>query len=193
MHRRQVLALGAALGLSGLAGCLGGGAGADPTGTEGTDAEPSTSALPEDGLPDPDRTTSYAEPAGTVRDYSFEISGREGSGEEGATVSAEAGTVTVAGTIVGNNGCYTARLDAVEVTDDRLTVAVASEEDAPTNGGCSAALVYLDYRARVEMAGRLPIAVTVEHDGEHVTTAHEYGTTARDLDEAESNSHDMNI
>lgn len=171
MHRRQVLALGAALGLSGLAGCLEGGAGADPTGTEGSDAETSTTAAPEDGATDPAPTTTSAEPPGTVRDWSFEIMGREGSGEEGATVSADSGTVTVAGTIIGKNGCSTARLDAVEVTDDRLTVAVASEEDAPPNGGCGAALVYLEYLARIEMDGGLPEAVRVEHDGEQVTIA----------------------
>ncbi len=173
MHRRQVLALGAALGLSGLAGCLEGGAGADPTGTEGSDAETSTTAAPEEGSTDPPPTTRSAEPPGTVRDVSFEIMGREGSGEEGATVSAEPGTVTVAGTIIGKNGCSTARLDAVQVTDDRMTVAVASKEEAPPNGGCSAALVYLEYLAKIQIDGGLPDAVGVEHDGEQVTTVRE--------------------
>jgi hypothetical protein len=169
MHRRQVLALGAALGLSGFAGCVGGGV--DQTGTEGSDAETSTTAPPEDGPTDPHPTTTSAEPPGTVRDWSFEIMAREGSGEEGATVSTEPGIVTVAGTIVGKNGCYTARLDRAEVTEDRLTVAVASEEDAPPNGGCSAALLYLEYLASIEMDGGLPEAVRVEHDGEQVTIA----------------------
>jgi hypothetical protein len=85
-------------------------------------------------------------------------------------VTFDDGAVIVTGIVRGDNGCYTARLGAAVVDDGRrLVVDIESYEDAPENGGCTGALVFLEYEAVVQLRNGLPASVRVEHDGERVT------------------------
>jgi len=100
----------------------------------------------------------------------FGLLDERGDGAESASVSVGGPSVAVTGTAVGNDGCYTAALDEVTVDGDTLVVAVESYADAPPDGGCSGALVFLEYEAAVELRGEPPEAVRVDHDDRHVTT-----------------------
>jgi hypothetical protein len=100
----------------------------------------------------------------------FELLDERGDGAASASVSVDGSSAAVTGVIVGDNGCYAAALDAVIVEDDTLVVAVESYEDALPGGGCSGALVFLEYEATVELRGDRPEAVRVDHDDHHVTT-----------------------
>jgi len=86
-----------------------------------------------------------------------------------AQVSSAAGTVTVEGTIWGNDACYTARLDRVRLAGDTLTVRVVSESTAEPGQGCAECITEIDYRATVEVDAT-PATVEVVHDGETVRT-----------------------
>jgi hypothetical protein len=124
----------------------------DGTGTTGCDG-----AVPVDGET-------------VVCETDFELLDERGDGSESASVSVDGLSVTVTGVVVGANGCYTAALDEVTVDGDTLVVAIESYEDAPPGGGCSGALVFLEYAATVELRGEPPAAVRVDHDDHHVTT-----------------------
>jgi hypothetical protein len=100
----------------------------------------------------------------------FAILDERGEGEGQASVTVDDGTVTVTGVIRGDNGCYTARLGSAVIDGEQLVVDVESYEDAPSGGGCTGALVFIEYEAVVELRDDLPASVRVEHDGEHVTT-----------------------
>ena len=66
-----------------------------------------------------------------VKEVSFEVFEVEnGTGEESASVSFENDRVFIRGTIRGANGCYTARIADVSLSDDEHTIAVESYEDA---------------------------------------------------------------
>ncbi|MEF8841333.1 MAG: hypothetical protein V5A62_06860 [Haloarculaceae archaeon] len=145
MNRRSLFAVGVPLGLL-VAGCLGG-----PTRSDGSG----------DG------------DGSSVRDTSFEVLDvRSSSEDETTSVTFEDGTITVSGTIGGNNGCYTARLADATVGDGTLTVSVESYEDAGEGRDCTQALVVIEYRATVTTDGNPPASVTVEHGGNVVSSAH---------------------
>jgi len=99
----------------------------------------------------------------------FEIVDESGTGPESASVTVEDRTVTVNGTIRGNNGCYTARLAETTIEDDALVVRIESYEDADEDQDCTMAIVYIEYEATVEVHGEGPGSVLVEHNGERVT------------------------
>lgn len=163
MRRRALLT--AVLASTSLAGCLDDAAERD----EGDAAEPNGS----DGAEDDDGDTDDAEGAEkpTIRETRFEVGDvDESDREESASVAFESDTITVAGAITGNNGCYTARLADARIEDDELVVAVESYEDADEDEMCTQALVAIEYEAVVEVDGELPGSVRVEHDGEHVIT-----------------------
>ncbi|WP_336344679.1 hypothetical protein [Halalkalicoccus ordinarius] len=106
-----------------------------------------------------------------VEEVSFEVFEVEnGTGEESASVSFENDRVLVRGTIGGENGCYTARIADVSLSDDEHTIAVESYEDADEGQMCAQMLVGIEYEARVEFIDAEPGTVVVEHDGTSVTT-----------------------
>lgn len=92
--------------------------------------------------------------------------------EESVSVIFEKNTVTVTGRILGNNTCYTARLQEVKTADRTMLVEIESYEDAGEDGGCFAAEVEIKYELLVEFEGESPASVTVRHNGEVVTTEH---------------------
>lgn len=101
------------------------------------------------------------------------LSDNPSTAEEAASVTVEDRMVTVTGTIVGNNSCYTARLDETTVEEGRLVVRIASYEDADANEGCADALIGITYEASVEFESEPPTSVRVEHNGEPVATTSE--------------------
>lgn len=162
MRRRTLLA--AALVGTGLAGCLDDVADRD----DGGAAEPNASDAEDD---DGDTDDADGPEGSTIRETRFEVRDvGESDRDESASVAFEGDTITVAGTITGNNGCYTARLADARIEDGELVVAVESYEDADEDEMCTQALVAIEYDAVVEIDGELPGSVRVEHDGEHVTT-----------------------
>ena len=151
MRRRTLLAGTAALATAALAGCLGESPGSDgdtsksPAGTDSpalTDSAPSTPALSE---------STFAVETITP-----------GGGENAASVSFGDG-VTVTGTIVGNNGCYTAELASAELAEGTLTVVVEAVEEKSEDEMCTQALVDVDYEAAFTFEGGLPERVVVRH------------------------------
>ena len=169
MTRRSLFAVGVLLALL-VAGCLGGPSGsgsADPDddGQDGDDtAEPTATAS------EPTEPTA-TDGGSAVRDTSFEVLDVRSSDEdETASVAVEDGTVSVTGRIGGNNGCYTARLAEATLADETLVVRVESFEDTTVERDCTQALVVIEYRATVAIAGDRPTSVTVEHNGETVTS-----------------------
>lgn len=109
--------------------------------------------------------------SGGSDDAHLEVLGMHtGDVEESASVRFEDDTVTVTGTILGSNTCYTARIDAVTVEDRTLLVAVESYEDVAEGEGCRDARVAIEYQATVEVHEDPPTSVRVEHNGDPVTT-----------------------
>lgn len=158
MNRRSLFAVGVLPGLL-ATGCLGGPIRSDGSGeNDGQDGGTPSGATATDDGP-------------TVRDTSLEVLGvRSSSEDERASVTFEDGSVAVTGTIGGNNGCYTARLAGATIVDGTLTVNVESYEDAGEEQDCTQVLVAIEYRATVEVDGTPPASVTVEHDGDVVST-----------------------
>jgi len=159
MKRRAALRRAGAAGLAALAGCLDR---VRPAAPDGSDSPTGTST---------------PEPA--IAAQAFQVTGiRSGGSGEEASVSFEDG-VTVTGTITGNNGCYTAVLDAASYgahggTDRVLVVDVRAKEETPEGGGvCTQALVDISYEATFELTGPPPAAVLVRHEsmGETTTVA----------------------
>ena len=73
-------------------------------------------------------------------------------------------TVTVTGTIWGDDACYTAVLSGVTFGNGTLTVVVASESDAGTDEACAQCITEIGYEATVALEDGLPDEVTVVHD-----------------------------
>ncbi|WP_331235062.1 hypothetical protein [Natronorarus salvus] len=107
----------------------------------------------------------------TVVSTEFEVvskgGGGEGDGE--ARIEREGESVRVQGSIVGWNGCYTARLEEAVVENGTLVVRVEAYEDAEEGEMCTQALVVIEYEVRIELAGEVT-GVRVEHDGEAVAS-----------------------
>ena len=107
----------------------------------------------------------------TRHETRFEVLGvDESEAAESATVEFEDRTITVVGTVVGNNGCYTARLGGTTIEEGTLVVRVESYEDADEDEVCTQALVGIDYESVIEFDGEPPAVVRVEHNGETVAT-----------------------
>jgi len=84
-------------------------------------------------------------------------------------------TVTVTGTVWGNDACYTAVLSGVSLDGGSLTVVVGSESDADADEVCAECISEIGYEVTVTLDGGLPdeVAVVHEHGGEQtrVTSA----------------------
>ena len=108
-----------------------------------------------------------------IEDAGFSVVGRENaSGDEGsgdAEFDEEEGHVLLTGTVIGNNGCATARLAEAVVEDGSLNVDVETVSD----GGevCTDALVAVRYEVTVAFDGEIPNEASVSHDGTGVMSA----------------------
>lgn len=103
----------------------------------------------------------------------FELVGSVDGEAGNATVefNTDENSVRIEGVIVGNNGCYTARLGSAEYDcdEDVLVIDVESFEDREEDEACTEALINLGYGVSAEFSGGLPSSVEVRHDGERVT------------------------
>lgn len=173
MKRRTTLRL-AGVGLAGLAGCLSGGDGSAPGGTETAVPTESPTATPtESPTPTPTETSTPTPTDGAPRivDRSFEVTGREcGTGEESADVTLDAPRIDVEGTAIGSNGCETARLGEASYDPDADTLTVVVEVYRPDDAdACTQCLTDIDYRLGVRFEGGTPGNVRVVHGSTVVT------------------------
>lgn len=113
-------------------------------------------------------------PASSIRmtDRSFEVHNREcGNGENKASVESGNHKVVIDGIIDGQNRCYTADLERARYDDDADELIVAVQSYESNDGGtCAQCIVDIDYRATFEFEGGTPGEVTVQHNGEPVTS-----------------------
>jgi hypothetical protein len=140
----------------------------DPDGTDEPSATPSDA--PEDTASETPDSDPSATPSG-VADSSLEVTGSDCGAQTDDTSVAfdeDGGTVTVTGTIWGNDACYTAVLSDARLDGGTLTVVVGSESDAGTDTMCAQCITEIDYEATVALDGALPREVVVvhAHDGE---------------------------
>ncbi|QLH84868.1 hypothetical protein HZS54_00425 [Halosimplex pelagicum] len=101
-----------------------------------------------------------------MADRSFDVTDSGcGTQTDDASVAfdGDGATVTVTGTIWGNDACYTAALSDVRLDGDELTVVVGSMSDAGTDTACAQCITEIDYEATVTLDGALPQTVTVVH------------------------------
>lgn len=185
MDRRTLLtAIFAVIGSS-VTGCLetrnpmddprGPGGADDPTDTvtngpsDGDDPEDGDTN--DDGLSDNDEDRNPNTDADGVRVTRFEVLGFELDYEVSASVTFKNDVVTITGTIMGNNSCYTARVGEVAIENRTLFVNVESYEDADEGEACLEADHGFEYEAVIEFDRASPTSVTVKHNGEKVTTA----------------------
>jgi len=89
--------------------------------------------------------------------------GSQGAGK--ASVSFGSVSVSVPGTVVGNNACYRARLADVSYDAASGTCRVVIEAfNASPEEMCAQCITVIDYEATVEFEGGLPDTVEVVHD-----------------------------
>lgn len=105
-----------------------------------------------------------------VEGAEFTVEGiQSASGDEeeaDAAFNEDEGTIVATGTVIGNDGCATARLAEAYVEDGALNVDV---ETVDTGGEmCTQALVAIEYRATLTFDGEIPNEISVSHDGEGV-------------------------
>lgn len=147
MDRRALLAATATTTATLLAGCLGG----DPA---------------DESTPEPSPTDTTPEHPQLV-DQSFDVTNVE-CGTTGHDVQTEKsdGTVTVEGTIDGNNTCYTAELVRAEYVADEDTLFVEVESvERETDGACGQCIVEIDYVATFEFENGEPGTIRVDQHG----------------------------
>ncbi|WP_459194504.1 hypothetical protein [Halosimplex sp. J119] len=152
----------------------------DGPGDTVTEPDPDGSDTPSDVPVDTVSETPDSEPSATpsgIADESLSVTRNEcGTETDEASVAfdEDGGTVTVTGTIWGNDACYTATLADVRLDGGTLTVTVGAESDAGTDTMCAECITEIDYEATVALESALPETVTVvhQHDGEdtHVTS-----------------------
>lgn len=103
----------------------------------------------------------------------FTVEGTENaSGDEGgsdAEFNEDESSIVVTGTVIGSDGCATARLAEAAIEDGALNVDV---ETVDASGGmCTQALQAIEYEATLTFDGEIPNEVSVSHDGEGVMGA----------------------
>ena len=121
--------------------------------------------------PTPDGGTGTDEPTTTQPPGSWSIDlqmrGRDcASGQEGtASVSFDADTVTIDGTIIGADMCHVARLDTVSYDGEtgEFEVLVESVRDADDDTACAQCLTAIEYAIVARFTGPLPDRVSVRH------------------------------
>lgn len=81
-------------------------------------------------------------------------------------MSFDAASVVVSGTVVGNNGCYLARLGAVtyDPGHDTCRVVVEAYDASEPAQLCTECITTVEYEATVAFEGGLPGTVEVVHD-----------------------------
>jgi hypothetical protein len=144
MHRRRVLSGAVTIAAATIAGCT---------------SSPGWGAAT-DGDEHADSTTTPT----TTRSVAATLTPqRSCPNPGGATVALNSDSVSVVGCVVGKNGCMRPHLMSVDRDRDagEVTVVVAAEERAPVEG-CTAALVSLGYKARIDYDDP-PSSVTVVH------------------------------
>lgn len=156
MQRRELLAaVGGLAATGGLAGCLG-----EPGGST-----PSETPLPTDSGDHPITPT----------ETSFQVVGRNcGAGENAASVSFGADSVSIDGVIGGRDTCDTARLAAAGLHLDVLEVVVEVVEEPHTETvACGQCLTDIEYAFSASGLRGGPAQVRVVHrtaDGEQTVT-----------------------
>ena len=123
----------------------------------------------------PDETTTTADetttPKGTdengYRGASLEMVNAECASEDATDASVTFGEtdITVEGTIVGNDACYVAKLDAVVYDDaaSKLSIVVESVSDAAEGEMCAQCITAIDYEVTVKFSHSGPERVVVSH------------------------------
>ena len=152
MHRRLLLSsVGFAL-VATLAGCLGGSS--PPTDDDGDDTPPTTDGSGGSGGTHPRFTETSLTSTGRCDSHGT------------AAVDFGDDAVTVTGCARGRNGCAVPVLADVSyaVSENTLTVVVASDVERDEDQMCTEALLPLGYEARVAMDGMVPEHVRVVHD-----------------------------
>lgn len=159
MKRRTVLATAAAIA-SGFGGCTS----ADGADDDGGDPSTPTETPAETPTESPRTSGAVTETTFTI------VESACGSGTDAASIDHGAGHVTVRGTILGRDACYTAALQsaAYDTSTGELTVDVRSFSNREGNLMCAQCIVEFDYRARISYGGPDPNTVTVRHNGETV-------------------------
>ena len=141
------------------------------TATEtGIDSTETATATPDDEQTEtPTATPDYAM---NITDQSLEIlesaCGQQRD-EASVTVDKSAHTVSVTGTVWGNDAGYTAALDEVRIDGGRLEVTVVAEED-PDSGMAAQCITEIEYRATVTFDGAPPGEIVVTHRHADETT-----------------------
>ena len=102
-----------------------------------------------------------------------------GSQDEDASVSFDDDgvSVSITGTIWGNDSCYTAVFSDIRLDGGSLTVVVASESDADPDTACAECITQIEYEAMLTFDGALPEDVAVMH--EHGDEQSEVTSTTR--------------
>lgn len=146
MERRALLAATATTTTTLLAGCLG-----------GDSADENDNPSPTEQTPEHPRLV----------DQSFDVTNVE-CGTQGHDVRTEKsdGTVTVEGTVDGNNTCYTAELVRAEYVADEDTLYVEVESvERGTDQVCGQCIVEIDWLATFEFENGEPGTVRVDQRG----------------------------
>ena len=144
MRRRCVLASVSAVLV---AGCVGSGGGSGTT-TKG------------------DGTTTEGAPSVASSSLAVTDTGCGSQSDGGASVAFERREVVVSGTVVGNDGCYRARLGDVSFdgSSDVCRVVVEAFDDSGPDEVCTDCITAISYEATVVFDGGLPGTVEVVHD-----------------------------
>jgi len=169
VNRRALLTAAAAATATGVAGCLDDGGTGTPD--DGTD---STTETPTDAPTETGAETRLV-------DRSFEVTRVEcGDDHGGHDVTTADGTVTVAGTLDGSNGCYTAELVASEydAAADRLHVEVESVDGSDEGEACTTCVVEIDYVAEFAFENGEPGSVRVDQRGVSTGSSSESGSAS---------------
>ncbi|MHB9287010.1 hypothetical protein ACKVMT_08210 [Halobacteriales archaeon Cl-PHB] len=162
MQRRTLLRRAGAVGALVLAGCTGQ-AGDGPEGGE-TDPTPS---------PTPSPSPTATGPMLDSKTFEIVDTGPASEDDRSANVTFETDSqsVIVTGTIIGANGCTTARLGAVEFDREASEVSVdvvTKRKDGTEDKACTQALVGIDYTVTLQFDGGIPDSASVFHDGQGV-------------------------
>lgn len=169
MDRRKVLvAVTAALGSS-VAGCLENRGSGNTDMVDAGDGNMTDGTGSENPNDDPDDHRSNYE-NDRITETRFDVLGTDPRYEISASVRFMVDEVLVSGTIWGNNSCYTARLGEVVIDDSLLLVCVESYEDRGEDELCMEADYGIDYEAVFKFDGELPTTVTVEYNGQEITS-----------------------
>lgn len=166
MKRRRLITSTFAVIGGALTGCLGNqGGGFTNTAEKTTVSDGGESTPTESNCPD----NQGSEEQMTICETQFNVLNHSAE-DESASVDFMDESLAVTGAIKGSNGCYTARLNDVRIADRQIVVSVESYEDADEDMDCTMAIIFIEYEVDVKITGDSPTTVSIEHNGEVVTT-----------------------